>query len=476
MRIALRIGIAYGALAALTAAGCTTERASARHGDRAQSSQEIVPAPQHASKTDSKVAFSSSSAAPVASQSPAEASHGAPKFDPTVYRVDVEPSDPQKGPTDALVTIVMFGNFEDKFCARAAPTMDALLRKYGDDLRLVFKHRPLPLHPNSRVAANFATEAFAQGGSALFWQAHDLLLANQHALRIQALERYGKQLGLDARRLRSALRSNAHQAKIDRDIAQSNRISEIPTSPQFTVNGRYLKGAQRQALFEKLIDEELAKAESKIAKGTPRAKVYELTVEQGALAPVEPPAGRIGGPAKPVHVAVPDGAPARGGEHATVVIQEFCDFECPFCARVQPTLRQISEQYGDRIKLVWRNYSLPEHVQGGVAAHAAMEVFAQGGHDKFWQYHDLLFADQRALSVADLERTATAIGGIDVSALRTALTDQQHVGVLTADRSAFEQTAARPATPTFLINGKVLQGALPLEVFQSAIDRALRAP
>lgn len=395
------------------------------------------------------------------------------RLDPTVYNIEVSADDPHKGKADALVTVVMFGNFQDRFSARASSTMRALLQKYGDDLRLVWKHLPMPLHPRSRAAATLAEEARIQGGEARFWQAHDLLFTNQEALGDQDLERYAQQLELSPAALREALKSDRHAKKIDGDAALAKRLNAIPTTPQFVINGRYVLGAQVQGYFEKLIGVELEKAKQRVASGTPRAHIYEESVRDGATEPVEPPEGAVGGPPPRVELPLPTSAPRRGARNAQVVIQEFCDFECPFCARVQPTLSSLLREYGDRVQLVFRHYPLGSHPHAHHAAAAAEELFAQGGDAAFWAFHDRLFAHQGELDDAQLESHARAVTTLDVQAFREALQTEAHAERVASDARALEATGARVSTPTFWINGRILQGTLPLEAFRSAIERAL---
>lgn len=102
-----------------------------------------------------------------------------------------------------------------------------------------------------------------------------------------------------------------------------------------------------------------------------------------------------------------------------------------------------------------------------------MEVFAQGGNEKFWQYHDLLFENQQALSQADLERYAQQVGGIDMARFRTALENHTHRAAVQADMNAVQEAGARIGTPSSFINGRLLQGAQPFPAFEAAINRAL---
>ena len=168
-------------------------------------------------------------------------------------------------------------------------------------------------------------------------------------------------------------------------------------------------------------------------------------------------------------------APFKGGKNAKVVIQEFSDFQCPFCGRVNPTIKQLMDEYKDKIKIVWRNYPLPFHKEAQPAAEAAMEVYDQGGSEKFWAYHDLLFANQRALARADLEKYAEQVGGVNLAKFKAALDNKTHEARVKADIEAVEKSGARIGTPSFFINGKLLQGAQPVERFKEVIDEALKA-
>ncbi|MCA9646937.1 MAG: thioredoxin domain-containing protein, partial [Myxococcales bacterium] len=99
----------------------------------------------------------------------------------------------------------------------------------------------------------------------------------------------------------------------------------------------------------------------------------------------------LGGCSRP-ELSVPPRAPTKGASNPKLVIQELGDFECPFCAEVQPVLEQVLDHYGDRVRIVWRDYPLSHiHPYAMQAAEAAREVRAQLGEDGFWRYHHLLF-------------------------------------------------------------------------------------
>ncbi|HMI92069.1 MAG TPA: DsbA family protein, partial [Polyangiales bacterium] len=151
----------------------------------------------------------------------------------------------------------------------------------------------------------------------------------------------------------------------------------------------------------------------------------------------------------------------------------FSDFQCPFCNRVLPTMKQVEEEYGDKVQIVWRNYPLPFHDKAFKAAEASVEVFEQGGSEKFWAFHDTLFTNQQALTPEDLIKHAETVGGINTAKLKSALDSDKHKARVQADIDAIAKSGARIGTPSFFINGKLLQGAQPFPQFKTAIDSAL---
>ena len=394
-----------------------------------------------------------------------------------VYNVPIAGTEPTRGAANALVSIVVFSDFQCPFCGRLEPTFTELLRRYPNDLRIVWMNHPLPFHQEAMPAAQAALEAMDQGGNAQFWAYHEKLFANQRALTRPDLERYAGEVGLNMAQFNAALDNNEHRAVIDAQTAVAERLGARGTPASF-VNGRHVGGAVPASRFITVIDEEIARARAAIASGTPRAGIYAAMTSNGltAVAPSAPaPAAAPSGPG-PEHdygIAVPASAPSRGSASGQIVIQTFSDFQCPFCSRVLPTVERIMQQYGNRVRFVWRNYPLPFHRDAHLAAQAAMEVFQQRGDAGFWAYHDLLFANQRALGRAELETYAAQVGGVDMTRFRAALDSRTHAAAVDADMDAVRQAGARIGTPSFFINGRLLQGAQPFEAFRVAIDREL---
>ncbi len=166
-------------------------------------------------------------------------------------------SAPVKGPKNAPVTIVVFSDFQCPYCSRAVPTLKAIEQQYGSKVKLAFKHQPLPIHQNARLAAAASMAANEQGK---FWLYHDKLFENQQALDRASLEKYAAQLDLNMPKFKAALDSNKFDAQISADSSEGAQLGANAT-PTFFINGRQLIGAQPVDAFKVIIDEELKKPE-----------------------------------------------------------------------------------------------------------------------------------------------------------------------------------------------------------------------
>jgi Na+/H+ antiporter NhaA len=154
-----------------------------------------------------------------------------------IPEVDVE-RDHVRGPVDAPLTVIEFGDFECPHCGRAEPVVRSLLT--DTDIRYVWRHLPLPdVHPQAQLAAETAEAAGAQGK---FWEMHDLLLARQDHLRLADLLQYAEELGLDIERLHDDLKRRRHEARVAQDV-ESADLSGVAGTPTFFVNGQRHHGA-----------------------------------------------------------------------------------------------------------------------------------------------------------------------------------------------------------------------------------------
>jgi protein-disulfide isomerase len=401
--------------------------------------------------------FATAETSPVASAAPREGP--LPQRDSETLPVGTSP---RRGPDSAVVTIVEFGDFECSFCARAQPVLRALEARYAGNVRIVWKDTPLSFHHHAVLAAEAAREAFAQRGNEGFFAMHDLLFANQRQLEFDDLVRYAEQIGLDATRFRTALEQHTHEPLVRADLAFSNLL-RVRGTPAFAINGTWITGARPEREFVAVIDAVLARARTI----EPRDTVYAAMVE-APLATPRPPT--------PVYrVATNPQAPTRGNANAPVVIELFSDFECPFCARVQPTVERLLRERPNDVVIHHRDYPLPFHAHAQLAAEAAREAFAQRGNDGFARYAALLYAHRDALERSDLEDYARELQ-LDMRRFRDALDRRTHASEVHADVLAADATHAQIGTPAFFVNGHFRAGAMPYEELSQLVDEATRTP
>ncbi len=170
----------------------------------------------------------------------------------------------------------------------------------------------------------------------------------------------------------------------------------------------------------------------------------------------------------PRTVVAADDDPIRGPKDAPVQIVMFSDYQCPFCTKVEDTMKQVREKYGDKVVIVFRDFPLSFHNRAQKAAEAAGCAGEQG---KFWEMHDKLFANQRALEPANLDQYATEIG-LDMTKFKACLDSGQRAPEIAADMMA-GQAVGVTGTPAAFVNGRFVNGAQPFEAFAKIIDDEL---
>ena len=171
---------------------------------------------------------------------------------------------------------------------------------------------------------------------------------------------------------------------------------------------------------------------------------------------------------QPPRVQVEAAGPSRGSASAPVTIVEFSDFECPFCGRAVETLQQIEKTYGDRVRIVFRDYPLIMHRTAKRAAEAAHCADEQG---KFWPMHDRLFSKGGPITDADIARFAQQ-AKLDQNAFETCLGSGKYKEAWKPSQDEGTRVGVT-STPSFFINGRMIVGAPPYEAFARIIDEEL---
>jgi protein-disulfide isomerase len=161
-------------------------------------------------------------------------------------------------------------------------------------------------------------------------------------------------------------------------------------------------------------------------------------------------------------------APSFGPADAKVTIVEYSDFECPYCSRAAATTKQIKEKYGDKVRVVFRQFPLSFHQNAMPAAQASLAAAEQG---KFWEMHDKMFENQRALSREDLDKYATEIG-LDMAKYKAAMDSGKFKDQVDADQKLGESVGVQ-GTPSMFLGAERIENPGDFDGLAAQIDAAL---
>jgi protein-disulfide isomerase len=394
------------------------------------------------------------------------------------YQISYEEGDMWKGaPNGALVTIVEYSDFQCPYCVRLTDALKEAAGEYPDDVRVVFKHFPLGMHKRAKPASEAVLAAHAQGKG---WEMHDLVFANNRQLEDADLIKYAEQIGVpDMAKFKGDIENHTYAAQVDADTKQGQTFG-VSSTPSFFINGIPQRGAKSVEQLKQLIEDEKKFAQSLIDSGSKREEVY-ARILKGAKTTREAPkrpankgkqAARPGKPDPSKNYAIPvEGRPILGNEEALVTIVEYSDFECPYCRKVLPTLKQVEEEYGDKVRVVFRQQPLPMHKQAPGAAAAALAAHKQG---KFWEMHDALFAKAESRGLGDEAYVQMAKDlQLDVDKFNADRNGPEVKKMIEEDQKVAMQFGAG-GTPAFFINGRPLSGAQPVEAFKALVDEELK--
>jgi protein-disulfide isomerase len=260
------------------------------------------------------------------------------------------------------------------------------------------------------------------------------------------VERAAKARGVDADKYMADEVAKRVKPVTDAEVeaffkANTNQMQGRPLTDVSASIRRFLEEQQEEAANTAIIGE--------LRKGAAPVKVQ-----------LEPPR---------VTISIAPHDPARGPATAAVTLVEFSDYQCPFCSRVTPTLKRLRETYGERLRIVWKDFPLYDiHPLAQKAAEAA---WCAGDQGKYWEFHERLFVNQGTLGSEGLKQHAAAVG-LEPKAFATCLESGRH-----ADRVKEGEGLGRDlgvdSTPTAFINGRRLTGAHPYEAFAEIIDEEL---
>ncbi len=379
------------------------------------------------------------------------------------------------GNPNAPVTVVEFTSMQCPFCGRAAGTLKELVEKYPDDVRLVFKHFPLGMQAQAEPASRALVAAGRQDEDK-FWELKDIFFENLNRYREGDFEdlaaEFAGDLGLDVDQFRKDFNDPEVAAIVDRDLKLGQGLG-VRGTPHFFVNGEVVNGAQPLEKFSEVVEGQLEKIEQLRADGVSEEGLYAAAIKlnmgddaQAAPTPDTPP--ERAEPETEVHMVEVHGDDAVKGasaDEALVTIMEFSSFQCPFCARGAETLTQLVEKYPNQVRVVFKHFPLGFQEHSEPASRAAV---AAGNQDKFWEYYDLLYENQRQLGSAGIFEELAGQIGLNMGRFRTDFESAETKAIVERGQAEGRSAGIR-GTPGFLVNGIKVVGAQPLATFENHV-------
>lgn len=382
---------------------------------------------------------------------------------------------PAKGNDDAPITIVEFSDYQCPFCQRhVGQTMPTLLAELVETGRVRYEFKDFPLdeiHPDARSAAAAARCAEEQNS---YWEMHNVLFSNQQSwsgLGDGATAVYSdlaNGLGLDGDQIADCIASGRYDEAIQADY-EEGLTHGVTGTPAFFIDGYFISGAQPYDLFEIVVNAiETDTIEALFREAYDAQVEAYLAQQQAQQAPPPPPTD--------IEVPIDQSNPSLGDPNAPITLIEYTDFQCPYCGRhFAQTFPLIKENFIDTglVRYVFKDFPLNFHPQAQKAAEAARCAHEQ---DAFLDMHQTLFENQQGWS-GQSNATEQFIGyannlQLDVEAFTSCLNSDRYAEAVQADLAEGSGIGIT-GTPSFVVNGTLLVGAVPYPTFEQAFQSFL---
>jgi protein-disulfide isomerase len=271
--------------------------------------------------------------------------------------------------------------------------------------------------------------------------------AQIYDLRRRALDELVKQRVL---RAEAARRNLTEQDLIDAEVAAMGELSDEKVAQFYEDRIDQMDGQSLEEVAPRIRDHLMNLRAQRAMEKIARSVNAEIFLERP-------------------RVDVAADGPSKGPANAPVTIIEFSDFQCPFCSRALPVIEEVMTRYPNEVRFVYRHLPLDRiHPRARIAAEASLCAHDQG---RFWDYHDLIFANATTLGDEDLKRFAEELN-LDVAAWEQCVAERKFAEKIDADIAA-AASAGIAGTPAFTINGVLFSGAKPVEDFVSVIESEL---
>jgi protein-disulfide isomerase len=350
------------------------------------------------------------------------------------------------------------------------PELLRLKATLGNDLRWVFRHRPLSQHPDAESAARLLAAVGSELGAGVFWKLVTELSRDRESEPKDVFDGWFARSGLDGA-LRSRLEaSTTAEAIVKRDSELGARLL-VRATPTLFVNGIRLEGFFPEEPLLELVKKERRGAVFALLAGTEASALYPERTLRNLVNLGEDPKERACLPS--------GGAPSRGPADAPVSIVEFCAFESSYCQKAEPALAALVSRYPREVRVVWKSFPIALDGEGRAAANFALAAREAGGDAAFFGVHGALF---EARAVLDEPRLVQAVQklGLDHERLLSSARSGAQDASIDAD-VALGKRLGVSGVPTYFINGLRKDGLLTLPELEQAVraelglDQRLRA-
>ena len=356
---------------------------------------------------------------------------------------------PLWGDSSALVTVMLFGDLDCPHTRRAITALAHLEERFGSDLRVAFRHRPVPTHRTARQAGITAAALHAERGDRAFWSLALELAKRPPPASPARFEAWARRAGEDPSRVAAWAASASASALVDRDFALAVRYG-IRKTPTFFVNGERLEGFKDEQALSGAIEHGLAQALEAAGDGIARPALYARLTARNFIG--------IDAAGRERSCPSPAEAPARGPVDAPVTLVFFADFACQYCQKMVPVVAELAKRFPSDLRVIYKNLPHTDHPPSMRLARFAQEAFARGGSDAFWRVYDPLFALRGEPDDTRLRSIAEAAGLVPAQLLAASRTE----GLGSALEAIANEAEALEVdgTPTIFVNGKRFDGVV----------------
>lgn len=367
---------------------------------------------------------------------------------------------PLWGGRDAFVTLAVFADLENAESIALLREVLPLKAALGEELRVMYRSLPASDHAAAKRAARALAEIHATRGEQAFWHALAAIVRRGEPLGPGLLEPVLDDAGLPGYPLPSP---NARAEAALADDAELATLLYVRETPTTFVNGARLTGFVPRAALGEAVERERRAAYLALAAGTPPAAVYTERTRKNLLNLGADPPGRA---------CVSGGdSPALGPPGALVTVVEFSELECELCRQGDVALAAVRKARPNDVRVVWKNFPLPQHHRARLAAGVAFAARRLGGDAAFWAVMRALLEPGATLDEEGLTR-AVARAGLDASKTMSAARAGSSDASIDADVKLAESLGITGA-PTYFVNGQRVNGALSEPELRALVDKEL---